>query len=377
MTNRRIIRGGNLPAGAPALVAVGDRIFTSGLVSDRPGGLESEAHRVFQQAIAILRDAGVSTADVVRTRVWHVDTDAEPMLRDVHGVVFDHPGPAFSAVQASCLPGNSAVLLELEAIRGAGGRIRRYESDEESATSLATEADGEVWLGGVTAANADGTVDHPADVTEQVRAVVRRAAVSVVALGAATSDVVATRHFMRHDTQGAARPTEWTEFMSQAIPTSAGIAVEGVGPGEAAFMLELEAVKGALAGRRNLRTGRTYEVENNYCRSVRVNGGDVVYVAGTTSLVPGEIVRHPGEVAGQVRDTLETIRWAVEEQGLEWTDLARTRTYVVGGPEKLIEAAGALGEVLGDQAAVAALVGVPALGRPEVVVEIEATAVSG
>ncbi|MGB1749069.1 MAG: hypothetical protein ACPHK0_04755, partial [Dehalococcoidia bacterium] len=34
-----------LPAGAPAAVRVGDRIFTSGIVSDRTGGLESESHR--------------------------------------------------------------------------------------------------------------------------------------------------------------------------------------------------------------------------------------------------------------------------------------------------------------------------------------------
>jgi hypothetical protein len=43
-------------------------------------------------------------------------------------------------------------------------------------------------------------------------------------------------------------------------------------------------------------TGRTFEVDHNYCRAVRVGEGDVIYVAGTTSLIPGEIVQHPGEV---------------------------------------------------------------------------------
>jgi enamine deaminase RidA (YjgF/YER057c/UK114 family) len=55
-------------------------------------------------------------------------------------------------------------------------------------------------------------------------------------------------------------------------------------------------VSGASSTRANLHTGRTFEVDHNYCRAVRVGEGDVIYVAGTTSLIPGEIVQHPGEV---------------------------------------------------------------------------------
>ena len=104
----------------------------------------------------------------------------------------------------------------------------------------------------------------------------------------------------------------------------------------------------------------------------------MIYVAGTTSLIPGEIIQHPGEVGPQVVDTLEIIRWAVTELGLEWDDLAQTRTYVVGGDEKIDEAVAALEQSLpnADSGGVAStVVGVPVLGRPGVVVEIEARAV--
>ncbi len=144
--------GLKLPVGMP-LVAAGDRIFTSGLVADHPAGLESETHRVFQQAAALLREAGASLADVVRTRVFYVDEGpaggsdspalrpfdpaqggqaqgersspsaprqaqgersspsvirpgsgrAETIVRDAHGVVFDHPGPAFTAGRQTAL----------------------------------------------------------------------------------------------------------------------------------------------------------------------------------------------------------------------------------------------------------------------------------
>jgi enamine deaminase RidA (YjgF/YER057c/UK114 family) len=192
-------------------------------------------------------------------------------------------------------------------------------------------------------------------------------------LGASLGDVLATRHFdpvdvHRHSFQGPALE----EFRTPGEPTSAGITVEGVGEGMT-FMLEIDAVAGSASERRNLRTGRTFEVEHHYSRSVRV--GDIVYVAGSTSLVPGEIVRHPGEIAGQVVDTLETIRKTIESQGLAWSDLVRTRSYIVGGPSKLDEATAVLKSVIGGMGTVATITKIPVLGRPEVVVEIEATAV--
>lgn len=370
-----------LPVGA-TLVAAGDRIFTSGLLSDHPGGLESEAHRVFQHAVALLRSASAAPADVVRTRVFYVEEgpsagngDAEKTLRGIHGIVFDHPGPAFTAIRVSCLPGGAAVELDLEAVRGGGQAIRHHQPDEASSTSAAVRWEDEVWLSGMRAIGPDGRVASPGSTSGQVDLVISRTEAALKALGAGAPDVVSSRHWMRHDTQADPRPPSWTEFMRQAIPTSAGIAVEGVGPRGATFMYEVDAVAGAAKARNNVRTGRTYEVEHHYCRSVRVGQRDVVYVAGTTSIVPGEIVRHPDEVAGQVHDTLETVRWGIEQQGLAWSDLVRTRTYIVGGPDKLAEAAAALREAVGGMDAAASLVGVPVLGRPSVRVEIEATAV--
>lgn len=368
MTERKVIKGSGRAGSSPALVIADDRLFTSGMISDRPGELESESHRVFQQLLSMLRDAGVSLDDVVRTRAWYVDDGGEEVLRDTHGVVFDHPGPAFSAIRATCLPQGASVAIEVEAIKGAADRIKRFGSVEFDSTSVATFVDGELWLSGVTAGGKTAA--------EQVAGAMSTATEALNEFSLTPAEVVATRHFMRHDTQDDERSGVWPDFMSQGIPTSAGIAVESVGA-DRQFMFECEAVADASQGRNNLRSGRSFEVEHNYCRSVRVRGHDVTYVAGTTSLIPGETVRHEFDVAGQVADTLETVRWAIEQQGMEWSDLVRTRTYVVGGPEKLVEAARALEEILGGSASARALVGVPVLGRPEVVVEIEATAVAG
>lgn len=369
MSKRTVVQGVGQADGPPELVIVGDRVVSSGLVSDRPGGLESETHRIFQLTLSMLRDAGIAPGDVVRTRAWYVDDEAgagEEEIRDTHGVVFDHPGPAFSAIKVPYLPNNAAVCIELEAIKGGADRIKRSGSDEMRSTSVAVFCDGELWLSGITGTGAD--------VGKQIGDITGTIGKALEEFGMSPADVVSTRHFLLPDAQFAEPPEQWAAFMSQAIPTSAGIAVQGVGE-DHLFMLECEAVQDASKGRNNLRSGRSYEVDHNYCRSVRVDGGHVTYVAGTTSLVVGEVVRSEFDVGGQVSDTLETIRWAIEKQGMEWSDLVKVRTYVVGGPAKIAEATKVLEDELAEMEVAVAVIGVPTLARPQVVVEIEATAV--
>jgi enamine deaminase RidA (YjgF/YER057c/UK114 family) len=328
---------------------------------------------VFQLIAELLRKSGLSTGDVVRTRIWHTSTEgeeSEKMLRVVHGVIFNHPGPALTILQIERLPGGMEVAVELEGVAESVERSQRFESDFESSSSLAVQIDGEFWSSGL---RGDPSLDRNQQVVQAVDDAVGLMKRAEIGAG----DVVSTRHFMRHDIQFEEDPPEWLDFKAPSIPTSAGIAVSGVGTPDHAFTFEMEGVANAAETRNNLRTGRTFEVEHNYCRAVRVGDADVVYIAGTTSLIPGEIVQHPGEVGPQVVDTLEIIKWAITELGLEWSDLVQTRTYVVGDDSKIVEAIAALESVLPEGQVASTIIGVPVLGRPEVVVEIEARAVKG
>ena len=89
-----------------------------------------------------------------------------------------------------------------------------------------------------------------------------------------------------------------------------------------------------------------------------------------------EEVGSPFDAYGQTIETLAWMRWGIEQQGLSFADTARTRTYVVG-QENLGPVSQGLNEMLGDIRPAATVVGVPALGRPSILVEIEATAVRG
>ncbi|MFW6174637.1 MAG: Rid family hydrolase [Chloroflexota bacterium] len=353
--------------GSASLAGADGWLFTAGIIPERRGSLQSEAHQIYQTAASLLHEAGASLSDAVRVRLWHTEPGGEAALKRVHSVLFDDPGPALSIVRISGLHNNTKVAMEVEAVRDSAGRPRHHAPAEGEGWSRGLRLDDHVWISGITAS---GT-----DLEQQARSALRDVEDACEGLGVEPADIISTRHFIARSAHGQPLPAELPELMGHGEPTSAGITVEDTGAEDSLFAFECEAVSGASGEARRVRTGRTYEVENHYSRSVRVGG--VTRVAGTTSIVVGEEVRHPGETRGQVFDSLETIRWAVDEQGMRPADIVQARAYVVGGSDALKEAAGALKEGLDDVEAAIALIAVPILGRPEVVVEIEATALAG
>jgi enamine deaminase RidA (YjgF/YER057c/UK114 family) len=101
-----------------------------------------------------------------------------------------------------------------------------------------------------------------------------------------------------------------------------------------------------------------------YSRAVRA--GDLIEVAGTTA---------PGDSAyEQARAALAAIRAALEELGASLSDVVRTRMFVVDIAANADEVGRAHGEVFGEIKPATAMYGVTGLLRPEMLVEIEATA---
>jgi|AntAceMinimDraft_12_1070368.scaffolds.fasta_scaffold02544_6 enamine deaminase RidA (YjgF/YER057c/UK114 family) len=111
-----------------------------------------------------------------------------------------------------------------------------------------------------------------------------------------------------------------------------------------------------------------------YSRAVRV--GSTIEVSGTTSVDPDGQVLHPGDPVAQAKECFVTIRAALEELGSCLEDIVRTRVFVTDvSTWKLVGAAH--DSVLGHVAPASSLVGVAALLHPDVVIEIEATAIIG
>ena len=104
--------------------------------------------------------------------------------------------------------------------------------------------------------------------------------------------------------------------------------------------------------------------------------GDRVFISGSTALNAQGVVEGPGDMYRQTRATLDTIFRALEQAGGTPGDLVYTKTFVTD-LGKTAEYTRAWLEGLGDVRPASTLLGIPALLRPEMLIEIEAEAIIG
>lgn len=128
-----------------------------------------------------------------------------------------------------------------------------------------------------------------------------------------------------------------------------------------------------MSDRLRISSGTAWEDVVGYSRAVRV--GNVVEVAGTTAVDEHGQVVGAGDAAEQTRYILNKIKGALNSASAELSDVVRTRMFVTDISQW--EAIGRVhGEFFKDIKPVATMVQVSALIDPELLVEIEATAIS-
>jgi enamine deaminase RidA (YjgF/YER057c/UK114 family) len=124
--------------------------------------------------------------------------------------------------------------------------------------------------------------------------------------------------------------------------------------------------------RTTVSANRPWEEVVGYSRAVRV--GDTIEVSGTAGANPDGTVVAPGDVYGQARKALRIIGMALEDLGAGFEDVIRTRIFLKD-PTRWEEAGRAHGEIFSSVRPATILAGVTGFVDPDILVEIEASAV--
>jgi 2-iminobutanoate/2-iminopropanoate deaminase len=113
-------------------VRVGETLYLSGQLGNRPGtlelvpgGIRAEARQTLDNLRAVLEAAGSSLAEVVKCTVFLADMSEWPAFNEVYREVFGDDLPARSAFATSGLALGARVELEaIAVVRATGGSSR-------------------------------------------------------------------------------------------------------------------------------------------------------------------------------------------------------------------------------------------------------------
>jgi 2-iminobutanoate/2-iminopropanoate deaminase len=104
-------------------IRAGNLLFVSGQIPLDPGtgamvsgDITAQTRQVFANLDAILKAAGASFDNVVRTTVYLADMNDFPAMNAVYGEYFASPAPARATVQAARLPRDSRVEIDVIAV---------------------------------------------------------------------------------------------------------------------------------------------------------------------------------------------------------------------------------------------------------------------
>ncbi|MDG1295929.1 MAG: RidA family protein [Saprospiraceae bacterium] len=123
--------------------------------------------------------------------------------------------------------------------------------------------------------------------------------------------------------------------------------------------------------KQSVTSGAPWESKVGYCRAVRK--GPFVEVAGTTAIQNGELAGK-GDAFLQTKIVIGIMKKAIEELGGKLEDVVRTRIFVTN-IEDFEQVGKAHGQYFSDIKPACTLVEVSALVDPEMLVEMEMTAI--
>ncbi len=104
-------------------IVAGNFVFTQGSIYLTPEGkllegtIEEQIHQIMKNLKAILEEAGVSFADVVKTTIYTTDMSIYGKINEIYGSYMTDPFPARETVCVKELPLGAKVEISMIAVK--------------------------------------------------------------------------------------------------------------------------------------------------------------------------------------------------------------------------------------------------------------------
>jgi 2-iminobutanoate/2-iminopropanoate deaminase len=223
------------------------------------------------------------------------------------------------------------------------------------------------FLSGAMPLDADGALVE-GDFATQMHATLRNLGLVLESVGAGFGDVLRTNVWL---TEIAERPTVRavrTEYFGETKTASTlvevpRLAVEGA-------MVAMDCIAG-VGGHLRMEI-KAPELEPQFSADA-VRYGDLVFVTGCVATDSEGTVVGEGDLAAQMRQTLDNVRWSLRAAGLDLADILKTNVYMTNVSERALTY-DIRTEYFGAAPPSSTMLEVTALGRPELLIEIDAIA---
>jgi enamine deaminase RidA (YjgF/YER057c/UK114 family) len=364
---------------------VGDTVLQSGTTAiDRQGNVRGEGD-VARQVEAIMKiaawsmgKAGGRLDDVVRSRIYVTDIAVADAAARAIARYFGDARPASTLVKVNGLARPTQLIeIEMDAVDGARTSAQRISSggplENIYAYSRALRVGDRVFISGSTALRAGG-VEGPGDMYRQTRATMDTILKALADAGGVPGDLVYTKTYLTDLSKGAEYTRAFVEALGDVRPVSTLLGSPALVHPELLVEIEAEAVLGAARTRRDIYTEHLREKPRGYSRAVVA--GDHVYVSGCTSISSAGEIQAAGDWARQYDLAMDTISWSLGQAGVGLEDVVRRRTFTVEGA-KQNRAHGEGPTPFAKNHPTSLGCRISGLARPELVVEVEVTAVKG
>jgi enamine deaminase RidA (YjgF/YER057c/UK114 family) len=246
--------------------------------------------------------------------------------------------------------------------------------EQQAHYSRALRIGDRVLQAGTTAIDRDGNVIGEGDVAKQVDAIMALAEWSMGKAGGKIEDVVRSRIYLTDISLTEPAALALAKYFRDIRPTSTLVQVSRLARPAQLIEIEFDAVDGAKDKAQRVSSGRAIEERYAYSRAIRID--DRVFISGSTALNPQGTVDTPDDMYTQARQTFDTILWALDQLGGTPGDLLNAKTFVTDLTQNEASTR-ARRDALGEIYPTATLLGIPALVRPDMLIEIESDAMIG